>query len=115
MKNLVSNLQDFYNFKMIDENNIVVLSPFYLKDINNGYPINIKKINDELIIHDGGSLVMFLNEYDIKIDKTKIQKILDEEPSFIITQNNELIYETSIDTINEDLAKYIQIITKITD
>jgi len=115
MKNLIDNLNDFICIKEINENNIFVLSNFYLKHTGESYPINIKKFNDGYIIHDGGRLIMYFNENDIKLNKELIQSILNDDSSFMITQNNELVYVTSIDTINIDIAKYIQIITKIAD
>ena len=115
MKDIVNNLQNFIDFKILDEENIFVYSNFYLRDTNTMYPINIKKEDDEYFIHDGGSLLIFLNENDLIIDKINIQNLLREYPNFQITDSNELIYYTSVDTINADIAKFIQILTKITD
>jgi len=115
MKDIVNNLQNFLDFKVIDKENIFVISPFCLRDTDTMYPINIKKIDDKYIIHDGGSLIIFLNENDLIIDKINIQNLLREYPNFQITDNNELVYSTTKDTICFDIAKYIQIITKITD
>lgn len=114
MKDLVNNLQNFIDFKILDEENIFVYSNFYLRDTNTMYPINIKKEDDEYFIHDGGSLVYFFNENDLIIDKINIQNLLREYPNFQITDSNELIYYTNVDTINVDIAKFIQILTKIT-
>lgn len=115
MKDLLNNLQNFLDFKLIDNENIFVFSNFYLRDTNTMYPINIKKIDDKYVIHDGGSLIIFLNENDLIVDKFVLQNLLRQYPNFQITDSNELLYSTTKDTILIDLAKYIQIITKITD
>jgi len=115
MKDLLNNLKDFLEYKVLDDKNILVLSNFYLKDTSNMYPINIKKMDNEYFIHDGGSLIMFLNENETTIDRNKIAGLIKENPSFSVVNNNILIYKTYIDSINEDIAKYIQIITKIAD
>lgn len=115
MTNLINNLEKFFSVTVLDEDNIKVFSPFYLRDTDEQYPINIKKLDDEFIIHDGGSLVIFLNENDLIIDKSNIENLLREYPNFKITDDNELLYLTDEETINSDIAKFIQIITKITD
>lgn len=114
MKSILNNLKSFFEFKLIDKENVFVISSFYLKDSNSVYPIYIKKIDDEsYIIHDAGSIVYFLDENDFQIDKELILELSKEYSNLEFTNNNEIVYKTKEKLILNDIAKFIQIITKI--
>ena len=60
-------------------------------------------------------LKAFLNEYDLIIDRENILKLINENKNLKISETNEIIYFSNEKTFELDLAKYIQIISKITD
>lgn len=115
MKNLIDNLQDFFDFKFLDENNIVIFTPFYLNSSDVMYPINVRKEKDDYYIHDGGSLVIYLNEREREIDKIKIKNIIDNFYNATITEYNEVVIKSNKNDIDSDIARFIKLITLIAD
>lgn len=112
MKNLIDNLKNFYVVEKINDESFSILTPFYLLDTNNTYSINVIKENDKYIIHDGSSIVQFINDNELQIDMSTLQKLLKEFPNIQIVDDSVITVETDEEHFNFDLAKYIQFITK---
>ena len=112
MKNLINNLKNFFTVDEIDENNFSIIAPFFLLDTNEVYPINVKINDDEVIIHDGSTIVQFINDNDLQIDMQVLQKLLKEFKNIQIVDDCVITMETDEEHFNFDLAKYIQFITK---
>lgn len=113
MKNIISNVKHFYDIEIIDDENIAIISPFFMLDTNDSYPINVKKIGKEYIIHDGGAIIQFINENDFTLDRTNLSDLLNEYENVKIEDDSVITYQTTKNTFDFDLAKYIQFLTKL--
>lgn len=113
MKKIVNNLNQFFEVEEIDSNNIVIYTPFFMLDTNNTYTLNIKKENDKYFIHDGASIIQFINEFNYDLSNLNLQYLLNEYEDIYIEDNKVIVCETDLESLNFNIAKFIQFLNNL--
>lgn len=113
MKKILNNLNEFFKIIEIDSNNIVIHTHFFMLDTNYTYTINLKKENEKYIIHDGSSIIQFLNEFDYDLSNLNINELLEEYNNIFIEDNKIIACETNLENLNNDLANMIQFLMSL--
>ncbi|MGN1222758.1 MAG: hypothetical protein ACI4T1_01340 [Christensenellales bacterium] len=112
LEQISENISNFFLAEKINENSVRIQSPFYIINTPLEYNIIVTQKDEELIIHDGGTLVHDINEQKLYIDQNNLVKLLERYPNLSYTDNI-IRLKTNMDDLVCDIAKFIQILTII--
>jgi len=111
MSKLQEYLSEFITITKLDENEYHLLTPFYLENSSNLYPIRVKLMKNKLFLHDAGGTLAYLSETREEINMSKIENLV-KASNFNLT-DGVINIEINLNNIELYVANLIKLITNI--